>query len=107
MGKLKTYFIRMGVIRLMIIIHAGFQIDREKEQSFLKEVQPLISASRRETGNISYDLMKDTEKEYMYTMVEVWEDLAAVESHNRSEHFIAFGGNAQQYLAAPSRREDL
>ena len=56
----------------MIIIHAGFQIQADKEQAFLEEIRPLIAASKAELGNVAYDLMKDIEKENVYTMVEVW-----------------------------------
>ncbi|MFC7784148.1 putative quinol monooxygenase [Rossellomorea sp. GCM10028870] len=85
----------------MIIIHAEFQINPTKEQAFLEEIRPLVAASRAEEGNISYDLMKDTERESVYTMVEAWRDAAAVETHNASEHFSSFVGRAPEYLAAP------
>ena len=52
----------------MIIIHAIFQVDPAKQQSFLEEIHPLIHSSREESGNVSYDLYKDTEKENVYTM---------------------------------------
>ena len=85
----------------MIIIHAEFQINPTKEQAFLEEIRPLVASSRAEEGNISYDLMKDIERENVYTMVEVWKDSDAVESHNTSEHFTSFVGRATEYLAAP------
>ncbi len=47
----------------MIIIHATFQVDPAKQQTFLEEIRPLIHSSREESGNISYDLYKDIEKE--------------------------------------------
>ena len=30
----------------MIIIHAGFQIQADKEKAFLEEIRPLIAASK-------------------------------------------------------------
>ncbi|AWB43735.1 antibiotic biosynthesis monooxygenase [Paenibacillus sp. CAA11] len=85
----------------MIIIHAGFQLQADQEQAFLKEIAPLIQASRQEAGNISYQLFKSVDQELAYTMVEVWKDQAAVASHNASEHFTAFTAKAGQFLAAP------
>ncbi|QWH01451.1 antibiotic biosynthesis monooxygenase [Bacillus mycoides] len=85
----------------MIIIHAIFQVDPAKQQSFSEEIQPLLHGSREESGNVSYDLYKDTEKESVYTMVEVWKDEAAVASHNTSEHFTSFVSKASQFLTAP------
>lgn len=83
-----------------MIIHARFQLQPEQEQAFLEEIRSLVVASRAERGNISYDLMKDTEKENVYTMVELWTDSSAVEEHNKSVHFTAFASKAPQYLAA-------
>lgn len=84
----------------MIITHAHLQIDLTKEQEFLEEIRSLVADSRAEEGNISYDLMKDTEKENTYIMVEVWEDKKAVESHGKSSHFTAFIKKAPQFLTA-------
>ncbi|KZE68999.1 monooxygenase [Fictibacillus phosphorivorans] len=86
----------------MIIIHAGLTVQKEKEAAFLAEVKALVEASRAESGNIQYDLMKDTEKESTFLMVEVWESQEAVQKHNTSEHFVAFGQKAQSFMAAPT-----
>lgn len=85
----------------MIIIHAKFHVNPEKQQAFLDEIQPLISGSRKEIGNISYNLYKDTEKENVFTMVEVWENAEVVANHNKSEHFTSFVGKAKQFLVVP------
>lgn len=85
----------------MIIIHAVIHIDSTKQQSFLEEIETLIHASRKESGNISYNLYKDTEREHTFTMVEVWQDAAAVASHNTSEHFTSFAAKASNFLVAP------
>ncbi|MED1865292.1 putative quinol monooxygenase [Fictibacillus nanhaiensis] len=86
----------------MIIIHAGLTVQKEKEEAFLAEVKTLVEASRAESGNIQYDLKKDTEKEATYMMVEVWENQEAVQNHNTSEHFVAFGKKAASFMAAPT-----
>ncbi|MGD6816062.1 putative quinol monooxygenase [Metabacillus sp. 84] len=85
----------------MIIIHAEFQVKPEKETEFLTEITALVSASREESGNVSYELMKSTERDYVYTMVELWSGQEEVQSHNESAHFQAFVEKAPQYLAAP------
>lgn len=85
----------------MIITHAHMQIKPEQEEAFLKEVHYLIAITRTEEGNISYELMKSTEQEYRYTMVELWKDMEAVGIHNTSEHFTAFIQKAREFLAAP------
>lgn len=85
----------------MIIIHARFQVIPAKEKAFLDEIRPLITKSRAESGNIAYDLMKDTDEDHVYTMVEVWKDTEAVGHHNTSGHFNEFVSKAPEFLAAP------
>lgn len=85
----------------MIIIHATFYLNPVKQNMFLEEIKPLIAASREENGNISYRLQKDVENENVYTMVEVWQDMQSVASHNSSEHFTNFVAKAKDFLTAP------
>lgn len=85
----------------MIIIHAHLQIKPDQEQAFLEEAKSLLSATRAENGNISYDLMKSTEQDHHYTMVEVWKDVEATTNHNTSEHFTSFTQKAPTFMAAP------
>jgi quinol monooxygenase YgiN len=86
----------------MIIIHAGFQVKADQENDFLNEIKSLIEASRAEAGNISYDLLKDSDKAGSYTMVELWKDMEAVQTHNQAEHFTNFMTKAPQFMAAPA-----
>lgn len=85
----------------MIIIHAHLQVKPEHEQAFLEEMNILLPLTREEEGNISYDLMKNTEKEHHYTMIELWKDAAATASHQSSAHFTAFVQKASAFMAAP------
>ncbi|UED77805.1 antibiotic biosynthesis monooxygenase [Brevibacillus sp. DP1.3A] len=39
----------------------------------------MVAASQAEKGNVGYTLLKSTEQEYHYTMIEKWKD-AAVKS---------------------------
>lgn len=85
----------------MIIIHAHLQVKPDQEQAFLDEMKTLLPLSRAEEGNISYELMRNTEKEHHYTMVELWKDAQATASHNTSAHFTAFVQKAPTFMAAP------
>jgi quinol monooxygenase YgiN len=85
----------------LIIIHATFYVNPAKEETFLKEIQPLVEGSRAESGCIYYRLQKDVEKANVYLMVEVWQDSQAVDQHNASEHFTAFVAKANEFLTAP------
>lgn len=84
----------------MIIIHAEMKVNREHETEFLESVQQLIESSRAEAGNVSYKLMKDTQADDTYVMIEQWKDQEAVAAHNASSHFQAFVAKAPKYLTA-------
>lgn len=64
------------------------------KESCDEAMQPIFRAvvdgTRAEEGNVSYELHKDVKNPFKYVMVEVWRDLAAIESHNASAHFGAF-----------------
>ncbi|RUT29613.1 antibiotic biosynthesis monooxygenase [Paenibacillus zeisoli] len=85
----------------MIIIHAHLQVIPDQEVVFLDAAKQLIAATRNEEGNISYDLVKSTEREHHYTMIELWKDEAATAAHNTSAHFQAFVKQAPEFMAAP------
>lgn len=50
----------------------------------------VVDGTRKEAGNISYILHQDTANPLKYTIIEVWKNQAAIDSHNKSEHFLAF-----------------
>ncbi|PKG24854.1 putative quinol monooxygenase [Niallia nealsonii] len=85
----------------MIIIHAAMTVKEDKQDEFLQEVQQLVEDTKKEAGNITYQLLKNTSETNVYTMVEVWKDMEAVASHNKSEHFVGFTQKARDFLAAP------
>ncbi|WP_339273549.1 putative quinol monooxygenase [Paenibacillus sp. FSL W8-0187] len=91
----------------MIIIHAEMKVNREVEAEFLESIQELIASSRAEAGNVSYKLLKDTDQDDTYMMVEQWKDEEAVGAHNASSHFQAFVANAPKYLTAPLQVQAL
>ncbi|MFG1732734.1 hypothetical protein PAEVO_13700 [Paenibacillus sp. GM2FR] len=85
----------------MIIIHAEMKVNSELEAEFLESVTELIEASRAEQGNESYKLLKDTEQDHTYLMVEQWTDQEALGLHNASSHFQGFVAKAPKFLTAP------
>lgn len=58
-----------------------------KKQEFIDQAAGLIAKSQAEPGNISYDLYEDVGDENVLTFIEVWQDQAAIDIHNASEHF--------------------
>ena len=74
----------------MITIVAHCIIKKESIDAFLQTTKPLIEASQKEAGNISYDLYVDLSSPEKYTFIEIWKDQKAIDEHNASAHFNEF-----------------
>lgn len=74
----------------MITIVAKSILKKGTKQSFVAAVQHLIRCSRNEPGNIKYDLYEDITDDNTVCFIEEWEDQAAIDRHNNSEHFKAW-----------------
>ncbi|WP_165020803.1 putative quinol monooxygenase [Dysgonomonas sp. ZJ279] len=55
-----------------------------------KVFHAVVDGTRKESGNISYDLHVDVNNPLKFTLLEVWKDQQAIDLHNASDHFAAF-----------------
>ena len=69
------------IVRVQVKEGAGKQF----EAAFAKA----IPASRKEKGNLAYDLNRDTQDPSRYLVYERWKDLAALEAHLKTPHLKA------------------
>lgn len=53
----------------------------------IEAFKPLVQGSRKEEGNISYDLFADIEDPYHLVIVEEWESMDFLPAHRETEHF--------------------
>jgi quinol monooxygenase YgiN len=67
-----------------IVVKAAYQDELEKV------FRTVVDATRKEAGNVSYDLHQDCQNPLKYTILEVWKSQAAIDEHNASAHFKAF-----------------
>ena len=72
-------------------IIASLTIKNEKEEAnIVKALHAVVDATRKEEGNISYELHQDATNPKTYVFIEVWKSQEAIDSHNRSAHFLDF-----------------
>lgn len=71
----------------MISIVAKFIVNEGEETNFLALTKGLVEASRNEDGCIEYILHKDVKEPRTYSMIEKWNDQAAIDFHNKTPHF--------------------
>lgn len=86
-------------VSIMLCVNAVIKIKPGTEKEFLEKVQPLLAASRKDEGCISYALYKNTEDENTFMMIERWESPQMLEQHSKAPHFIRFGEEAGPLMA--------
>jgi len=82
----------------MIVIHAAFPIDPEHRDEALDLARDLVAASNEEPGVVDYHATIDIEDETVLRFVERYEDAAAAEAHEESEHFQSFAASLPDVL---------
>ena len=70
----------------MILIEAKLKCNPGKRDEFLKEVQPIIAATRKEDGCLSYELFMSTEDKDGLLFFERWASRDAVNKHYVTPH---------------------
>ncbi len=73
----------------MIKLISSFRIKSGMKETFIKKAHELIEKSRREPGNIHYDLCQSVTEEGTMAFIESWRSPEALKEHEASEHFTA------------------
>ncbi|MDR0749386.1 MAG: antibiotic biosynthesis monooxygenase [Tannerellaceae bacterium] len=73
---------------LLIIAHITAKAEYKDE--LIKACEKVVEGTRREAGNISYDLYADTSDPLKFTIVERWKSQDAINIHNETSHFKEF-----------------
>ncbi len=71
----------------MIAVYASHIVSAENAPKFIEIAAEMIAQTRKEKGNISYELVRGIEDPTVLAMMEKWEDMASLEEHMQSEHF--------------------
>lgn len=72
----------------MIKVVAKCTVKKQEVETFKKYVADLIVLSRKDEGNISYELYEDIENPTILTFIEEWEDKNVLDKHMSSKHFV-------------------
>ncbi|EAF0250442.1 antibiotic biosynthesis monooxygenase [Listeria monocytogenes] len=91
----------------MLHIQAKVQVKPDLVAEFLVEVNLVIQGSLSETGNHGYELVHSVENANIFYILEKWTDEAAIQFHNRTEHYKRFKKNVPAFLAMPIEVELL
>lgn len=89
----------------MIYVVATLTIKPEMRAELIAGAKACIAETRKEAGNIAYDLHESVTDPTKLVFVEQWENAEALAPHGKSDHMRAFGRIAKDCLAAPAKIE--
>jgi len=71
-------------------IVAKIIVKKEYQQELEGLFRKTVDQTRKEEGNISYELCQGVENKLEYTILENWKSQDAIDYHNQTSHFLAF-----------------
>ena len=57
--------------------------------------------SRREQGNVRFDVLQSNDDPTKFFLYEVYEDAAAAAEHKKTEHYLRWRDEVAAYMASP------
>ncbi len=83
---------------MIVVLAKATPNDEEACEKIVGFAQDLIENSRKEDGNIDYNLYSNT-GDGTLLFVEQWESIEILGTHLNTEHFLKFGGNIADLVA--------
>ena len=69
-----------------------------------REMLAMVKASRQEEGCLVYDLLRDElDGQVRFHVQERYRDMAAVQAHRDSAHYLAYRAKAGEWFASPTQ----
>lgn len=84
-----------------IALFASLTAQPEHRAALEQALRQMVEASRREPGNLRYDLFVRGDDAATFDLFELYADAAAVAAHRASAHYQAFREQIGGWLAAP------
>ena len=85
----------------MLVVIANVYLKENQDNEFINAAKPCIEGTRKEAGNISYNLNKNIGSENVYTFIEEWKSKEDLDLHMKTDHFVAFGSAIESILVKP------
>lgn len=91
----------------MLIQLVSIEVIPGHRDEFLRAFQINCDGTRKEPGNLRFDLLNDPEDENKFTVYEIFKSEAALEDHRKTDHYrqcvaiigpITIGGRGKRYF---------
>ncbi|CAG9232691.1 Antibiotic biosynthesis monooxygenase [Paraburkholderia tropica] len=86
---------------MSIYIFASITPKAEHVGDLEAELRNMVVHSRREPGNLRYDLLRRADGTPGFHVYETYADEAAIQAHRDSPHYVAFRAKIGDWLAEP------
>jgi quinol monooxygenase YgiN len=73
-----------------LAIVATLTVKPEFKDEVLAAIKTVVDATRKEPGNIFYDVFEDINNPLKFVFIETWRSQAAIDFHVNTPHFIEF-----------------
>src|SRR5262249_54740292 len=91
--------------RLMHMIIVRLEVRPERVDDFLKLVSFNASESRKESGNLRFDVVRSVDNPMLFRLYEVYFDDAAVRAHQATAHYARWRAEIEALLVTPRLSE--
>ncbi|MDU1909860.1 putative quinol monooxygenase [Fusobacterium sp.] len=71
----------------MIIVYAKSIVPEENIDKYLEIAKKLAEETRKENGNIFYEMIQDTNNKNVLAFIEKWENMEVLDKHMKTSHF--------------------
>lgn len=85
----------------MLMVIVRLQVKPERLDDFLKLVTFNAAESRKEPGNLRFDVVRSVETPTYFSLYEVYNDEAAVAAHQATPHFAKWRAEVEALLTTP------
>lgn len=80
----------------MIRLNCFFQADEGRYEEALDAALALTVASRKDEGNVAYDVFESGTRANVFMICETWTDDEALSKHSAAPHFVHYVGLMQE-----------
>jgi (4S)-4-hydroxy-5-phosphonooxypentane-2,3-dione isomerase len=89
----------------MHMIVVRLDVKPERVDDFLKLVSFNASESRKEPGNLRFDVIRSVDNPNLFRLYEVYQDDAAVRAHQATPHYAKWRAEIEALLVTPRLSE--
>jgi quinol monooxygenase YgiN len=85
----------------LLIVHVDIEVIPDQLQGFLDATEENAMASRKESGVVRFDVLRDLADPHHFVLVEIYRDEEAAAAHKDTGHYQRWRDIVAQMMARP------